>query len=214
TPGLSGVSYSPVSYDASSLLGTLSYTGTYDSAADAGSYTIVPMGLYSNQLGYDILYVSGPLTVTPASLTIMAQDQSKRYGTTLTLGTAAFDVEGLLSTDGVSRVTLVSEGSLPGAAAGLYSIRPSAAVGQGLGNYLISYIDGALTVTPSSTGAQSVVSSFVSYGIDSVYGAMRFGCATCSNEGIFLTGGWNSPLDISGSLIPLSLPLAEVCIGS
>jgi filamentous hemagglutinin family protein len=45
------------------LLGSVSYGGTSQGAANAGSYTITPAGLYSNQQGYIINFVSGTLTI-------------------------------------------------------------------------------------------------------------------------------------------------------
>ena len=63
--GTNGVTYS-VTPD-SNLLGTLSYSGSAQNAVNVGTYTITPGGLYSNQQGYIISYVSGTLTVDPVS---------------------------------------------------------------------------------------------------------------------------------------------------
>ncbi len=62
--GGNGVSYSATP-DAN-LLGTLSYGGTAQGASAVGSYTLIPAGLYSNQRGYDITFVSGTLTINTA----------------------------------------------------------------------------------------------------------------------------------------------------
>ena len=67
--GGNGVTYSVTPNG--NLLGTLSYGGTSQGAVSAGSgYSITPQGLYSNQQGYLINYVSGTLSVTPAPLTV------------------------------------------------------------------------------------------------------------------------------------------------
>src|SRR4029077_10053022 len=62
---------------ASVLSGTLSYGGTSQGAINVGSYTIIPSGLSSGN--YTISYVNGTLTVTPAGLTITANNASKIY---------------------------------------------------------------------------------------------------------------------------------------
>uniref|UniRef100_UPI0031FE86C2 beta strand repeat-containing protein n=1 Tax=Azotosporobacter soli TaxID=3055040 RepID=UPI0031FE86C2 len=71
-----GVDYStPVT-----LLGTLRYTG---STKNVGTYTITPTGLYSNQEGYDLVFASGTLQITPALLTVTATGIDRGYnGTT------------------------------------------------------------------------------------------------------------------------------------
>lgn len=55
-----------------SLLGTASYAGASQTATAVGSYSIIPGGLYSNQLGYDISFINGVLTITapPPSYTL------------------------------------------------------------------------------------------------------------------------------------------------
>jgi hypothetical protein len=60
---------------------------------------------------------------------------------------------GLLNADTVKSVTLTSPGAatIATAAGSPYPIVPSAAVGSGLGNYTINYINGALTITTTAT---------------------------------------------------------------
>jgi hypothetical protein len=90
--------------------------------------------------------------ITPASLTVTADDRTKTYGQTVTFAGTEFTTSGLLGSDSVTSVTLTSPGA--GATATVagspYPITPSAAVGSGLANYAITYVDGALTVAPSS----------------------------------------------------------------
>ncbi len=64
--GGNGVTYSPTSYDASNVFGTVTYGGSSQGATALGTYVITPGGLWSNQPGYDIGYVSGKLTITAA----------------------------------------------------------------------------------------------------------------------------------------------------
>ena len=91
--------------------------------------------------------VNGVLGVNPAPLTITANDATKRFRQALTFAGTEFTVSGLLFSDTVSSVTLQSLGAGRLAAPRDYAITPSLALGTGLGNYAISYVDGVLTVT-------------------------------------------------------------------
>ena len=156
TPTLSG-------FDASAFVNgetvgsvTLASSGQVATAGVAGSpYAIVP----SNATGgtftpsnYSISYVNGVLTVTPAPLTITAQDVSKVYGQTPVL--SAFDASALVNGETVGSVTLTSTGQAPtaGVAGSPYAIVPSNAIGGNFmpGNYSISYVNGELAVTPAT----------------------------------------------------------------
>jgi len=129
---------------------TLSTSGAAATSA-TGNYSM----LVNNAVGvglenYNITYVNGVLSVTPALLVITADNLTKTYGTTLNTGTTAFSVSGLLNNDVVTGVTLTSNGAVATAAAGTYTITPSAALGSGLDKYVITYTDGALTVNRAS----------------------------------------------------------------
>ena len=76
--GANGVTYSATPNG--NLLGTLTYGGSAGGAIDAGSYTITPRGLYSDQQDYLITFVSGTLTVDPATLTYVASPTSLTAG--------------------------------------------------------------------------------------------------------------------------------------
>ena len=129
-----------------------SVTLTSDGAAanaSAGSHTIVPSAAVGTGLAnYDISYVNGMLTVTKLTITIKANDATKAYGDTLAfVGTEFTLASGTLATgDMVDSVTLTSAGTAATAAAGVYPIVPSAATGTGLANYVITYVNGTLTV--------------------------------------------------------------------
>jgi parallel beta-helix repeat protein len=132
---------------------SLSSTGSGATATVSGSpYAIVASGAVGSGLGnYAISYVNGSLTVNPAPLTITANSATKTYGQTDTFSGTAFSTGGLLNSDSVSTVSLSSTGA--GATATVsgspYAIVASGAVGSGLGNYAISYVNGSLTVNPA-----------------------------------------------------------------
>jgi hypothetical protein len=91
-------------------------------------------------------------TVTPAALTITANDASKTYGHTKTFAATAFTTTGLVNGDTVTSVTENSAGAAATAtvAGSPYSIVASAAAGTGLANYAISYVNGTLTINPAA----------------------------------------------------------------
>ena len=74
--GNSGLSYS-ISVNAANIFGTAAYT---PNAVNAGTYTIMPSGLWSNQQGYIISYTSGALSVSPATLTYTSNAANMTYG--------------------------------------------------------------------------------------------------------------------------------------
>jgi hypothetical protein len=98
------------------------------------------------------------LTVSPAALTITAGSTTKPYGQALAFAGTEFTATGLVNGDTVSGVTLTSAGAAAGAgvAGSPYAIVASAAVGSGLGNYAVTYVSGALTVTPAALAAAAV----------------------------------------------------------
>ena len=127
---------------------TLTSAGAAATATVAGSpYAITPSAAVGTGLGnYTITYVDGELTVDPAALTITADDQSKVFGVPFTFAGTEFTTAGLVNGDTVDSATLTSAGAPAVAAPGTYPITISAAVGTGLANYAITYVDGTFTV--------------------------------------------------------------------
>jgi hypothetical protein len=134
---------------------TLSSPGIVATAAVAGSpYVITPSDATGGTFtpsNYAISYVNGVLTVMPVPLVIKANDASKPYGTVITLPVTAFTSTGLKNGDTVTSVIETSPGTVaPAPVAGSpYAITPSGATGSFVpSNYIISYVNGLLTVTP------------------------------------------------------------------
>jgi hypothetical protein len=135
---------------------SLASLGAAATATVAGSpYVITPSAAVGTGLGnYNISYVDGSLTVDPRPLTITASNKTKVYGDTVVFDESTpstdFSVSGLVNSDTVDSISLASLGAAATAtvAGSPYVITPSAAVGTGLGNYSISYVDGSLTVDP------------------------------------------------------------------
>jgi hypothetical protein len=114
-----------------------------------------PVGAYaiSNNLGsltstnYTFAFSNGTLSITAIGLTITAGNATKVFGQTKTFVGTEFSTSGLYGTDNVASVTLSSTGAPASAPVGPYPIVPGNAAGNGLGNYIIGYSNGVLTVT-------------------------------------------------------------------
>ncbi|NEU11861.1 filamentous hemagglutinin N-terminal domain-containing protein [Methylobacterium sp. BTF04] len=125
--------------------------GTYAGAAQ------VTRGTLASSIGYAFAFANAPVTITPAPLTIRANDATKIYGTTLAFSGTEFTTTGLRNADQVASATLASAGAPATAqvAGSPYAITASNAQGAGLlspggaSNYAITYAPGALTVTPA-----------------------------------------------------------------
>ncbi|SJZ88046.1 The GLUG motif-containing protein [Trichlorobacter thiogenes] len=68
--GGNGVLFAPAGYNADRVAGSLTYAGSSQGATAIGSYTITPDGLFSDQLGYDISFISGVLNINGYWLTL------------------------------------------------------------------------------------------------------------------------------------------------
>jgi MBG domain-containing protein len=126
-------------------------SGALDRAigSNIGSYAII-QGTLAATSDYTLAFTASTLDITPAPLSIVANNATKTYGLTTTFAGTEFTVSGLTGADSVGSVSLASGGSAATAAAGSYDIVPSAAVGTGLSNYTIGYANGTLTVTPAA----------------------------------------------------------------
>jgi hypothetical protein len=141
---------------------TLTSSGAVATAVVSGSpYAITPSAAVGTGLSnYTISYVNGTLTVNKATLTITANNRSKIYGQTLTFTGTEFTTAGLVNGNTVTSVTLTSSGAVATAvvSGSPYNIVPSAAVGTGLTNYNISYVNGSLTVTKAASSTSLTAS--------------------------------------------------------
>jgi filamentous hemagglutinin family protein len=139
---------------ASATAGTLAWTTPATNTSDVGSYAIDGSGLAANNGNYIFTQTAGnttALTVTPAPLTVTAENASKIYGQTPTL--LGFTSSGLQNGETIGSVSETSTGTSARAsvADGPYAISASNASGGTFdaGNYAITYIDGSLVVTPA-----------------------------------------------------------------
>ena len=128
---------------------TLSTTATSASHVSGSPYPITVAG--AADANYAISYVAGALTVTPAPLTITANNQTVVYGAALPTLTATYsglvngDDAGTFSTDSNIAPTLIATASVGNVSAQPYAIIPTIAYNP---DYTIDYVPGTLTVTP------------------------------------------------------------------
>ena len=117
------------------------YSANKNVGTAAASYS------YAGDTNHNASNGSANFEITKAALTIKANDQSKIFGTTFTFAGTEFTALTLLGTDTVTSGTITSTGSPAGALAGNHPIVISNAVGSGLGNYMIQYVNGTLSIT-------------------------------------------------------------------
>ncbi|QJD95219.1 hypothetical protein HH214_04665 [Mucilaginibacter robiniae] len=131
--------------NASQLASAATASTIATTASGAGTYDIQVNGAVSNN--YTIVYNKGTLTVTPALLTVTANNQTKLYGTANPALTVSYS--GFVNGDDASKLsvqpvanTLATTNSI----AGTYAITPSSGVSA---NYSFMYVNGILTVMPT-----------------------------------------------------------------
>ncbi|MGC1506386.1 MAG: MBG domain-containing protein [Sulfitobacter sp.] len=150
-----------IDFTADTLLGTDVITGaeiiSEGAPADAGvsSYALTVANLTGTGLAnYDLTITPGSLEVTPAPLTVTADDQTKPFGVAFTFTGTEFTVEGLLNADTLTQATLTSAAA--GADTPLTGDGPGTAIfisdplGTGLENYEITFVNGIFIVAPGN----------------------------------------------------------------
>ena len=195
---------------------TLTSAGSAATAA-VGTYPITPsVAVGTGLTNYNVVYANGTLTVTGAPLTITAANGTKTYGQLFTFEVPGFTASGLLNADTVTSVTPTSVGQPTTAVVGSYPIVPTLAVGTGLGNYTITYVNGTLTVNPASLTITAKPAS-KTYGQTLTFVGNEFTAATLLNSdtitSVTLTSaGTPAPAAVAGSPYPI-IPSAAVGTG-
>ena len=159
---------------------TLDSTHTNVGTYTSDSWSFTGAGNYN-----DIASTTITDIISPAMLTITANDDNKVYGTLATFSGMAFKESGLATSDSITGVTETSDGAPTSAVVANYDIVPSAATGSGLGNYTIVYVNGTLTVAPA--GTVTTVASSVNPSV--VGSTVTFTATLTPNSGAFDNGG-------------------------
>ena len=134
--------------------GSLTTQPTLNTAATAsssvGSYAITIGGAVN--VNYEISYVPGTLTVTPASVTLSASSGSRVYGANNAASNPPLGVTitGIQNNDAISGS--YSTAATPASPVGTYQVVPMAnGAANVLSNYNISLVNGTLAVVPETT---------------------------------------------------------------
>ena len=175
--GGNGVTYS--STPNSNLLGTVTYSGTSQGAINAGSYSIIPGGLYSNQQGYIINYVTAALGITPVGAQVLMAvntiANNKVYDGTMTATLTGGSLVGVLNGD---VVTLNQSGLFASKNVGtnIAVTATDTLSGPSANNYfLIQPIGLTANITPKVITASATNASMVYNG--TVYGNVKLSIA-------------------------------------
>lgn len=146
TANVGTLTYSPPGYTTSLVQGTAVYTA---GSANVGGYSGAGLslsGLYSSQLGYDITFVAGSLTINSAALTVTANNQSMTSGAAVPPLTYTITNGTLYGSD--SLTGMLATAATSASAAGSYAITQGTLAASA--NYALTYLPGTLTVTGNS----------------------------------------------------------------
>ena len=129
-----------------------------DSTSPAGVYAIVPSVSGSPLSNYTANVQNGQLQITPAPLTVKANDVTRVYGVENPHLTGT--LEGVLNNDQLNDMytTTADASSLTGT----YSITPAAVTGERASSYAVSKVNGTLTITaaPLQLSANNVTRAY------------------------------------------------------
>ncbi|MBN1987900.1 MAG: hypothetical protein JW783_00700, partial [Bacteroidales bacterium] len=131
------------SEDATVLGGALTYTGTAATATNAGTHTITPQGVTSDN--YEITFADGSLEIGKTALTVTAENKTKTYdGSAFTTFTSTF--AGLVN--GEDETALTGTLTYTGTAATAVNAETYIITPQGVtsDNYEISFVNGSLEI--------------------------------------------------------------------
>ena len=144
-----------------------------------GQYSITASG--AADLNYGISYAPGTLTITPASLLITPNNESRTYGSN-NLNFSGASYSGLLNGDTssvVSGLTIGTDAKIQaGTLASSVGTYQLFGLGASAANYTISYAPGILTITPASLSIQpsgtSIYGQSPATNADVTYNAVGF----------------------------------------
>lgn len=129
--------------------GTAAYNSTIAPAA-AGDYTATFEATPATLQNYRIDNIpTQDFTIQKVPVIITIDNASKTYGDIYTLAGTSFksNLQPLYGTDNISSVNLTSKAVSDTASVGVYPIVATSINGNGLNNYIITYVDGQFTVS-------------------------------------------------------------------
>ena len=175
--------------------------------ASVGFYTIIPtkaIGLGVEN--YDISFVAGKLTVNQKLMAINAIDNTKTYGSTVSITGKEFYIapQTFVGNDTVMTVSLQCAGFNALANVGTYTIKASNAVGNRLSNYKISYNDASLVINKKIITVTAKALSKV-YGTEYSFSGKEFD----TDFSQFVGNDSILQIQFASSATPLKAPVGE-----
>ncbi|MEN9573644.1 MAG: hypothetical protein RL514_1499 [Verrucomicrobiota bacterium] len=207
---------------------TISTTATAGTGAGAAAISASAGTVAATDLGYQLAYAPGTLTINKAALTVTANDASKTYGAANPAFSAAFN--GLLNGDlssvvsGLAFTTPASAGS----GVGSYTVTPGSGSAA---NYSLTYAPGALTINKAALtitandasktygaanpGFSASFSGLVNGDLSSVVGGLALGTTATTSSGVGaypITGSGASAANYSLSYVPGALTINKAAL--
>ncbi|TRL41224.1 GLUG motif-containing protein [Rhizobium straminoryzae] len=142
---LGTVTYSPSGYTAGLVSGTAIYTASSDDAGTYSGSNLKLSGLYSGQLGYDIDFVAGSLTIDRRAITVAADAGVMVYGDAVPGLTYRVTSGSLVIGDSLSGTLSTTATSLSDV--GTYGIAQGSLSNA---NYDITYVGADVTINPAT----------------------------------------------------------------
>lgn len=191
--------------DNSKILGTAHYL---TASKAVGIHSVLLDGIYSSQDGYDISITPGTVNITPATLTVTANDAQKSFDNQPYSGGNGVIYSGFVG--GESSAVLTGDvqygGTSQGASdAGLYTLEPS---GLGSTNYLFTYVNGTLEIVPGSSLADNAIATLTSLqsGINGTMKEPQVFAGIPDNPPIGAGGGSSTITDFGSTVIVGNTP--------
>ena len=172
-----------------SVAGNFAFT-TPGIAPLAGSPNVSVTFMPTDTANYNPAMATTSVMVNPAVLTITASDTNKAYGQTVSFAGTEFTPAGLINGDSVTNVTLDSDGATNTALANTYAITVTNAMGNGLANYVINYVNGTLTVSKATPVLTAPTAAAITYGQTLADSILSGGTATNANNGDPVAGSF------------------------
>jgi Bacterial Ig-like domain (group 3)/MBG domain (YGX type)/PQQ enzyme repeat len=160
-PPLTGTVTGLVNGDTLGTTIAVAYSTTASSSSPAGTYPITATVTGSSAGNYHVVVNAGTLTISPVAqpLTVNANNATRAYGAanpTFT-GTVTGAQSGDTFTESFTTTATTTS------AVGSYPIVPSV-TGTNLGNYIVTIVNGALTVTAAATTTTLTATASAAYG--------------------------------------------------
>jgi len=217
TTGVTGAGFNDDRFSDDEL--TFSYDVAFEDknvgTGKAVNYTNISISSGADQGNYNLVTTTGTAAanITPKSLTITANDITKTFGQPYTFKGTEFSTAGLAAGDEVVSAVITSAGADENAETGNYAINISDAEGTDLANYVITYVEGLMSVVQPAGDSQFTFSDPVTLPGFSGLTAINGGSDAIITPA-FVTGGSATDLNRAIAAYDQAMQSLEVNFGS